>query len=172
MTFKETHERITTSKVFQNFKSDYPNSTLCAGFFIIDIEQNNIKKTLDYIVDERVFTFTLDNNEITMQEDKLVDSKGRPKLSKINPTTNIDPEDLKGTIGIEALDNGIKEKLTKIIAVLQNYSGKETNNQQTQIWNLTCIFEGFIILHILIDSETKKILKFEKKNMMDWIKKT
>ena len=175
MTFKDIYELIESSQVFMNFKTNYPNAELCAGFFIIDITNDSITKTLDYLIDEKVFTFSLNEfNEITIQEDKLQDTSNhpdRPKLSKIQPHTNVELEELKGIVGIEALDNGIKAKFQKIIAVLQNYKGKETNNKEKQVWNLTCILDDLIILHILIDSNTKDIIKFERKNIMDWVKK-
>lgn len=181
MTFKEIHNIIESSQVFINFKANYPNAELCAGFFVIDITNDSITKTLDYLIGDKVFTFSIndnkmdnDNNEITIQEDKLQDSSnhpGRPVLSKIQPHTNVELEELKGIVGIEALDNGIKAKFQKIIAVLQNYAGKETNNKEKQVWNLTCILDDLIILHILIDSNSKEIIKFERKNIMDWIKK-
>ena len=175
MNFKDIYDIIESSQVFMNFKSNYPNAILCAGFFVIDITNDSITKTLDYLIGEKVFTFSLNEyNEITIQEDKLQDtteSLDRPKLSKIQPHTNVELEDLKGIVGIEALDNGIKAKFQKIIAVMQNYTGKETNNEVRQVWNLTCILDDLIILHILIDSNNKEIIKFERKNIMDWVKK-
>ena len=56
----------------------------------------------------------------------------------------------------------------KIIAVLQIH---EHEGEERQIWNLTCMLEGLQILHILVDSDSGDIIKFEKKSMMDFIKK-
>jgi hypothetical protein len=48
--------------------------------------------------------------------------------------------------------------------VLQKHEGK-------QIWNITGMLDGLIILHILINADTGEIDKFERKSMMDLIKK-
>lgn len=168
MNFQETLKRVESSPTFKNFISEYPDAELCAGFFIIDLLDYNDKKNLDYMVDGKVFTFSVDEfDNIIMQEDKFLDITDRPKLSKITPKTNIELDELKGIAGTGALDYGIPNKFQKIIAILQNYSGKETDNEKIQIWNLTCIMEGLIILHILIDSDSGNIIKLEKKNIMD-----
>ena len=101
-----------------------------------------------------------------MIEDKLVQEREIkfPKLEKINPVVNVDLDELKSISGIKALDEGISARFSKIIAVLQKHEGK-------QIWNLTCMLEGLIILHVLIDSENGEIIKFERKSMMDLIRK-
>ena len=44
MTFKETLENIESSKEFSDFKKQYPNAELVAGFFIIDFISNDNKK--------------------------------------------------------------------------------------------------------------------------------
>jgi len=165
MEFKEIYKKITNSPVFENFIKNHPDAELVAGFFIIDFLEDNNQRALDYKDKDKIFTFSLNkNNEITLKQDKLIETSKHPKLTKIYPKTNIKLNELKSIAKINALDNRIKSKFQKIIAVLQNYENK-------QIWNLTCILENMIILNILIDSETSKIIKFEKKNLMDFIKK-
>ncbi len=163
MSFTQTYQKITESQTFKNFREKHPNAELCAGFFIIDFLSNDIKKNLDYKVEDKIFTFDLNkNNEVIIKEDKILDST-KP-LNPIKPEVKTELQDLKGLVGIKALDNGISAKINKIIAVLQTH-------QEKQVWNLTCMLEGLIILHILIDSETGNILKFERKSMMDLVKK-
>ena len=170
MNFKPLLQKIQSSEAFRIFKSNHPTAELCAGFFIMDFMANESKQTLDYKIDNKGFTLSLDENEeITIQEDELMDILGRPKLSKINnpEEINTDLDELKGLAGSEALDQGVHNKFHKIIAVLQN----NPEDQNEKIWNLTCMLDGLMILHILIDPKTSKILKFEKKSMMDMIKK-
>jgi hypothetical protein len=167
MTFKDTFETIKSSEVFNTFINENPNAELCAGFFIIDFFGNDNKKSLDYKVGERIFSFSIDDFEkIKMKEDKLVEETGVkfPKLEKIEPNINIDLDEIKSIAGIKALDEGISSKFSKIIAVLQKHEGK-------YIWNLTCMLEGLIILHVLIDAMNGDIIKFERKSMMDLIKR-
>jgi len=168
-TFQETYNRITQSKIFNQFKQEHSNAELCAGFFILDFLSNDTKKSLDYLDEksEKVFTFDLDDNgETRLKEDKLIDASAtsQPKLTPIKPTLKIEINELKGIIRIKKLEQGISAPLHKIIAVLQNYENQ-------LIWNLTCMLDQLIILHVLINAETGEITKFERKNMMDLIKK-
>jgi len=178
-TFKQTKEIINQSKVFQQFKQEHPNSKLCAGFFILDFLSNDTKKSLDYLDEgsEKVFTFNLnDNNETTLKEDKLICSPTDTQTNNSTPEANktkltpllsspiIEVDELKSIVGTRKLDEGIQAPLHKIIAVLQNYENQ-------LIWNLTCMLDQLIILHVLVNAETREIIKFERKNMMDFIKK-
>lgn len=169
MIFQQTFEKITTSDLFKNFKENHPDAQLCAGFFILDFLSNDTKKSLDYKIDDKIFTFDLnDKDEIYIKEDKLMDLPDTPKLKEIKPETKVEVDGLKGLAGMQALEHGISAKFHKIIAVLQvtNIDGVEK-----QVWNLTCMLDQLIILNILIDSETGQILKFDRKSMMDMIKK-
>lgn len=171
MTFKSLLQQIESSKVFKSFKEKYPDSELCVGFFIIDFLSNDNKQTLDYKTNSKIFTFELKGEDIIMVEDKLIETPEKPPLLKIDSEIKIEVEELKGIVGVQALEHGISAKFNKIIAILQKYESEETNNKEKQIWNLTCMLEGLIILHILIDSQTGDVLKFERKSMMDLIKK-
>ncbi len=169
MNFKQTLEKIESSEIFKLFKSKNPDAEFCAGFFMIDIE-TVIDKTLDYKLRDKIFTFTIDDNgNIIMNEDNLINIETGPKLTKIISEPKIEINELKGIVGIEALEQGINEKFQKIIAVLQNYKDKN-NEQEKLIWNLTCILDKLIILHALIDAETGIIIKFEKKDITDIMK--
>lgn len=165
MQFNTILQKIESCSQFKDFKEEYPEAELCAGFFVIDFLGNDNKNSLDYKIGEKVFTFDInDHDEIFKKEDKLLDIPDKPKLSKIKPETKIEVDELKGLVGIQSLENGISAKMHKLIAVLQNHEGK-------LIWNLTCMLEGLIILHILIDSESGETTKFERRSMMDLVKK-
>ena len=165
MNFTQTYETITSSKIFKDFISKTPQAELVAGFFILDFLSNDEKTSLDYKINSKIFTFSLDlQNEITMREDKLIDKPGLPILTKISSNIKIDLDEIPSLAEKSAIENNITSKFQKIIAVLQMH-------EQQQIWNLTCMLDGLIILNILISSETGQIIKFERKSMMDFIKK-
>ena len=175
--FKETFEKIESSDVFKKFKSENPNAELCAGFFILDFVGNDNKYSLDYKLGEKIFTFNLDfeRNEILIQEDRLIDippnNQYQQKLEKINLSeVNIELNELKSIAEIKTVDNNIKSRFQKIIAILQNYRGPETKNKKTQAWNLTCILDSLMIINIIINSNTGKLLKFEKKSLSEMFK--
>ncbi|MFA5174353.1 MAG: hypothetical protein WC438_04190 [Candidatus Pacearchaeota archaeon] len=164
MNFTQLLKKIESSKIFERFKSEHPDAELVVGFFILDFTGNDSKQTLDYKTDHKIFTFSLENEDITFQEDKLIDSPNQPPLQKLNTTIKIDLDKIPELAKTTALDYNIQNKFQKIIAVLQKHEGKET-------WNLTCMLDSLAILHILIDANTEEIIKFEKKSMMDFMKK-
>ena len=168
MTLNQIHSTIESSAVFKKLKQENPNIELVAGFFVLDFISNDEKKTLDYKIPQtnKIFTFELDkNNEVTMKQDKLINDPNLPKLQEIQPYTKTEVEELRAIAEKQALENNIKSRFHKIIAVLQIH-----NNQQ--VWNLTCMLEGLIILNILINCDTGNIIKFDRKSMMDFVKKT
>jgi len=171
MSFKETCQKITESEVFKNFIKEKPEAELIAGFFILDFISNDSKKSIDYRDKDKIYTFDLkDDGYVKMTEDELLSNPNSPQLLKLIPEIKTEVEDLKGISGMEALDKGISAKFNKIIAVLQrqNREGKET-----QFWNLTCMLDGLIILNILVDAESESgdVIKFERRSMMDMIRK-
>jgi len=170
-TFKETYEIVKNSAVFKRFIKEHPNAELIAGFFIIDFLSNDNKDSIDYKLPEtesdKIYTFELiKNKEVIMKQDRLIstDTPNQPKLSQISSEVKIDLDEIAGIAEKKAEENKITAKFHKIIAVLQN--------QENQlIWNLTCMLDQLIILHILVNSQTREIIKFERKSMMDFIKK-
>jgi hypothetical protein len=165
MNFQSFLEKIELSSKFKDFKIQNPDAELIAGFFIQDFLDSNDSSSLDYKAGEKIFTFSFSSeNEILIKEDELIKNPNIPELNSINSIPNIELNELKGLAGIEAHNQGIAQKFQKIIAVLQNSENK-------LIWNLTCMLDGLIILHILIDADTGKIIKFEKRNLMEFVKK-
>ncbi len=164
-TFKQTHETITQSKIFKDFIEKNPQAELVAGFFILDFLSNDTKNSLDYKIDSKIITFSVNqNNETTLLEDKLIDAPDLPILTKISPDIKLDLNEIPSIAQKQAEENKITAKFHKIIAVLQNHEGK-------LVWNLTCMLDQLIIIHLLVDAETGESIKFERKNMMDFIKK-
>lgn len=174
-TFQQTHELIENSAVFKKLKQEHPDIELVAGFFILDFLSNDNKDSLNYKLPEgkeQIYTFELDKNkEVIMKEDKLIkqESNTQPKLTKISPNVKTDLNEIPSITQKKAEENNIKSKFHKIIAVLQNY--KHEDQESKLVWNLTCMLDLLIILHILIDAETGEVIKFERKNLMDFIKK-
>lgn len=169
MNFTTTYEKITESKIFKNFIAENPKAELVAGFFILDFLSNDSKKALDYKIGNKIITFSLNlQDEIILTEDKLIEQPGIPELTKISPSMRVDLDEIPSLAEKQAEENNIKAKFQKIIAVLQIYKHED---KDMQIWNLTCMLDGLIILNILIDSDTGQIIKFERKSLTDFVKK-
>jgi len=167
MGIKETLEILESSEEFNKFKSNNPNAKMCAGFFIIDFFGNDNKRSIDFKCEDKVFSCSLrDDDSVKIQEDELVEVVGTkfPELQTINPNVKVDAEDAIGIAKTRTLDEGIAAKYNKAIAVLQKHEGNH-------VWNITGMLDGLIILHILVNADTGEIIKFERKSMMDLIKK-
>jgi len=164
MSFNQLLSTIESSKIFKRFIKEHPESELVAGFFILDFLNNKNQESLDYKSKNKIFTFSLTESEITFKEDELIDNPRIPKLEKISKNIKIDIDEIPSISEKTALENNVKNNFQKIIAVLQIY------NKQ-QVWNLTCILDGFIILNILIDSGNGDVVKFDRKSMADIVRR-
>jgi hypothetical protein len=123
--------------------------------------------SLDYRNDKQIFTFKIPEREeeqVVMQTEEIIQVENKKPLEKITLDVQVDIEDLKEIIEKALENNSIKNKLEEFIAVLQKIDS-------SLVWHLTCICEGFTILNVIINPETGAIEKFEKKNLLDFVKK-
>jgi len=158
LSFNSVLEEIEKSEAFKNFKKTNPSAYLCAGFFVLDYENNLNQKQLDYSLENgSIFTFILDK-EITIKQAETME--GNKKLKQLKKGIKVDLDKIE-----EILAEKTKgKKILKIIAVLQENEGR-------QIWNINSVLQGMGILKSYIDSFTGEIIKFEEKSMFDFIKK-
>lgn len=165
MNFKDCLQKIEDSETFKNFISKNPNSELCAGFFILDFKEKKEDYNIDYKINDKITTFSI--NPTTMapilkgQEDIL--DKSKP-LKKVDPAIEVEIPSLKLIIEKEMANQNVKGELEKIIAVLQ------TDEEGKTIWNLTCMISGMKIMISIIDAKTEEIIKFDKKSLFDFIR--
>ncbi len=155
-------DKLSSSKAFHAFKEKNPNSYLSAGFFVLDFEHENNVHQIDYYnpEDKKIITFTLDN-EIQVKDGEKLNDK---VPEKINGSINLDLDILKGILEDEMKNHTITTKIQKIIAVVQNIEGKK-------VWNINCITTDMGLIKAHIDDETHAILKFEKINLFDVVRK-
>ncbi len=166
MNFSSTLKKIESSKEFRHFKKQNKDAYLCVGFFVLDFEQNLNQQQLDYALKNgKIFTFFLNSetNGVTFKEAETIKGKEQ-KLPLLNPDIKVEIEELKKILEKNMEKEKIQNKIIKIIAILQKHENR-------QVWNLNCILEGMGILQVHIDSGTGKILKFEKKNLFDFIRR-
>lgn len=165
MEIKQLFARLHSSEAWKDTKKENKEIFFCAGFFILNFKQKIFEYSLDYRDDKNLFAFKIPGDEslIVVTKDVLLES---PKpMNKVDekqlPQVKTDIENLKEKVEQGMFENNIKAQLDEVIAVLQDLEGKI-------IWNLTCICAGFTILNIHIDPFSGKILKFDKKNLMDF----
>lgn len=166
MKIQTLFKKLETLDKYQEFSKETPGAFFCAGFFILDFKRGKFEYSLDFRDDKNVYGFKIpleESEQLVFTSDPLIEN---PKpLEKIDtsfiPKIKTDIEDLKEIIEDALFDNSIKNVLEEVIAVLQSLNGKI-------IWNLTCICSNLAVVNIHIDPFTGEILKFEKKNLLDF----
>ena len=164
-TIFELSEKLKKSEIFQKFKSEYPDTFFCAGFFILNFKSNVFDYSLDYRNDKQIFSFKIplgESKNIIMETSDIFEKQ--TPIQEINCDVQVDIEDLREIVEENLIKNNIKNKLEELIAVLQIIEG-------SKVWNLTCMCEGFTIISCQIHSETAGVLKFDKRNLLDFVKK-
>ncbi|MEM3113215.1 MAG: hypothetical protein QXI33_02210 [Candidatus Pacearchaeota archaeon] len=163
MKIKPYLDRLASSKEFKSFTRKNPNAYFSAGFFVIDLESGKNVHQIDYFIPEtkKMMTFILDSKDI---ESKLSDMSNDNIPDIITEKINIDLDTLKGIVEDEMKNNMVTKKIQKIIAILHKLDGK-------LVWNLNCITTDMSIIKIHIADEDHSILKFDKINIFDVVKK-
>ncbi len=155
-------EKLNSSKDFEEFKKEYSDAFLVAGFFVLDFETGQNLHQIDYYIpsEKKVAAFTLDG-KVMMQ---ILDTINEKVPERLDIKTNIDLDALKGILEDEMKNRSITEEIRKIVAVIQTIEGKK-------LWVLNCILSGMEILKAHVDDDTETVLKMEKASVMDYVKK-
>jgi len=154
--------KLNESAQYHDFAKQNKDAFMVAGFFILDFESGKNMHQLDYYVPskKKVAAFTLDKG-VQMQMMDMVNAK---KPEELDLKTKIDLDALRGILEDEMKNRCITEDVKKIIAILQMVDGKK-------LWNLNCVLSGMGILRAHIEDESESVLKMEKLNMLDFVKK-
>ncbi len=179
MNFQFYTEKAESSPEYEKFKKENPDAYLCAGFFVLVFSENEKDMHhLDYYLPKKhkIASFDVENMQVKISEIKKIgqiqqkaDNKERDKKQDNpqeikNEEVKVDLSALKGIVEDEMKNHTITDKLSKIIAILQKQDNK-------LVWNLNCITLGFGIIKVHVADEDSSILKFEKANLMDFVKK-
>jgi len=156
-------DKLNNSKEYKEFIEKNPKAYFSAGFFVLDLENQKNIHQIDYFIPEtkKMMTFVLDSDKVEL---KPGDASNDKVPNKISEKINIDLDTLKGIVEDEMKNNTVTKKIQKIIAVLYKLDGK-------LIWNLNCITTDMGIIKIHISDDDHSILKFDKVNIFDVIKK-
>lgn len=162
MKIKPYITKLGVSNEYKQFSKKHKDAFLTAGFFILDLETKKNIHQIDYYVpnEKKIAAFTLDGG-VKLQ---MLDTMNSKAPEKLDIRTNIDLDALPGILEDEMKNRNITEEIKKIIAIIQNIDGK-------RVWNLSCILSGMGLLRSHVDDDSKTVLKMEKSNMMDIMKK-
>lgn len=156
-------QKLENSTVYKKFIKDYADAFPVAGFFVLDYESGMNIHQIDYYVPskKKVAAFNLDGNVEVRLLDMMHPDK-RPE--KLEIKTKVDLDAIKGIVEDEMKNRNITESVKKCVAVIQVIDGKK-------LWVLNCILSGMEILKAHVEDESRSILKMEKSNMLDYVKK-
>ena len=156
-------QKLENSAVYKKFIKDYADAFTVAGFFVLDYESGVNIHQIDYYVPskKKVAAFNLDGNIEVRLLDMMHPDK---KPEKLDIKTKIDLDAIKGIVEDEMKNRNITENVKKCVAVIQTIDCKK-------LWVLNCILSGMEILKAHIEDESRSVLKMEKSNMLDYVKK-
>ncbi|MEK6906093.1 MAG: hypothetical protein AABW81_00550 [Nanoarchaeota archaeon] len=159
-------ERLRASGEFKKFMKENPDAYICSCFFVIDLENPtnpDDKYQIDFFSKKtnQLFSFNLED-EIKLVP--LTNQENAPILERISAESELDFKEIEMMIFGEMGRQNIKNKMQKIIMVLQNNNGKD-------LWICTVFISGLGLLKVNIDDSEKKITLFEKRSFLDMFKK-
>ena len=153
-------EKLQNSEQFKNFMKENPDAFLCSGFFVIDKTGSDNKIHFDYFVNGKIFSFQLEQG-IQLVPIETINNQIPEKIIKV---FDFDFKEVEKIIISRMKEEGIKNKIQKILLSLQNRDGK-------------CFLIGTVfisslgILRVNIDLTEMKITDFEKKSFFDIMRK-
>ncbi len=160
-------EKLNSSEEFRKFIKENPEAYICSAFFIRDKSGNN-KSCIDFYIPasenskEKIVSFQLDEGvKINHLNEKFSENAKKPE--KVLATSEINFDSIEEMICKEMESRGIKNKIQKIIMVLQNKDKKD-------YWICTVFISGLGLLNVNIElsgSSSGKITFFEKKSFFD-----
>jgi len=148
---------------YQKFRRKFPESYLCSGFFVFDLENKQETKQLDFYIPKLNKIASLDIKTGKLKISKIMEDK-KIKIEKLNPQVKINPKSIKNLINEEIKKRKINLNLIKIIAVVSSIKSQT-------IWSINCISSDLSLIKIKISDQNAETTEFKKTSMFDFVKK-
>ena len=163
MNFQFFIEKLVESDEFRQFKKENKDAKLVGGFFSFDIENKGKenKYSLDYFVPSHHKLFSFKLEEGVEMVPAII--QGDQKFNEIAENHDFDFNDFEELIRKKMEEEKITAKIQKILYSFQNFDKKDYLVG-------TVFITGFGLIQINIEIAEKKIVKFEKKSFMDFLK--
>lgn len=149
-------EELKKQDCYKKFIKDNKDAFLCAGFFVLNLEEGEEKFQLDLFIPskKKIAISELPFKEIKIQKDRI-ESIMPLEIS----TIQVDLPDLEEIIEKAKEENENPQDTTKIIAVLKD-----------GIWNLTCMSSALDLIRINVSASNGQVLKFEKVSLIEFVR--
>lgn len=161
MNLQHYFKQLQENKDFKEFIESNPSAYLCSGFFTIDKEANENQQHLDFFIPgkEKIFSFQMENDG----KMKPLDTLDKVIPEKISLDLDLDFDNIEKIIDNKMKNEGMKDKIKKLIFSLQKI-------EQKNMLMGTIFISGFGLLKSNINLENNEIIDFERKSFFDMIK--
>jgi hypothetical protein len=157
-------EKLLDSEDFKKFKSENKDAFPASAFFVIDKQGTDNKQHLDYFVpsQKKMFSFKIEDG-CKMVPVEMVDTSTLSKGNAIVMDHSFDFDDIERKIANEIGIRKMKNTVQKILISIQRKNGKD--------FALCTVFiSGMGLLKVTITLEDMRVIDFEKKSFMDFLK--
>jgi len=160
-------EKLEHSKELKKFKGENEDIYLCSAFFVIDrenLKNPGNKSNIDFYSPSKnkMFSFQLDDGIKLVPAETIESDFNQKKPEMLVANSELGFEEIEEIISKEMVKRDIKNKIHKIMMVLQNKDGKD-------FWVCTVFISGFGLLKVIINDDNKKITFFDKKSFFDML---
>jgi hypothetical protein len=142
------------AECYKSFMKENSDAFFCAGFLILDLENETEQIQLDYFIprEKKIAAFEFPFGQIKIHDDEV------KEMASQNLDIGIDVDDLGPRCRELIKENEGSIVPTKIIAILRD-----------SVWNLTCMDNALGIVQMKIDAKSGDVLKFDKGSLMDFM---
>jgi hypothetical protein len=155
MKIAELVGELEDAECYKSFMKENPDAFFCAGFLILDLENETEQIQLDYFMprEKKIAAFEFPFARVKIHDDEV------KEITLQSLDIGIDVDDLGPRCRELIKENGGNIVPTKIIAVLKG-----------GIWNLTCMDNVLGIVQIKIDAGNGDVFSFDKGSLMDFMR--
>jgi len=161
MNFQFYVEKLKSLENYKKFVKENSSAFVCSCFFVVDEVGKDSKQHFDFWIPEekKMFSFQLENNGELIP----VDEVGNFVPEKIELNLDFDFNYIKKIIEEKMLQEGIKNKIQKMLLSLQKKEGKH--------FLVGTVFISLMgMIKVSVDLDEMKLLDFEKKSFFDIMK--
>ncbi len=164
MNFQFYAEKLNDNVEFNQFLKENPGAYPCSGFFVVDKEQSNKddKQHFDFFCpkSKKIFSFKLENGFEKVPVEMIDPSQ---KRSKISLDHEFDFEEIETLIRKKMEQEGIKNRIQKLLFSLQNIEGEDYLVG-------TVFITGLGMINVRIRLRDFELMDFTKKSFFDFMK--
>jgi len=157
MNFQFYVEKLKSSQEYKKFMKENKDAFPCSCFFLMD-KAGGAKQHIDFRIPStgKMISFALEN-EIEILPMDASDGKKMPKISLSH---DFDFNDIEKLVLERMEQEGMKNKLQKMLLSMQNLNGKD-------FFSGTIFVSGLGLINMTLDITDMNITDFKKRSLLD-----